>query len=498
MTTLIFTWRDWAATAGLVSIVPLGYTKDGPALVVPRPRVVHVTGAAAVDVTPYAGHVVELRWTPQGVAEPYVQTVIVPASGEAHALDLDRVDPGTLEPLPEGMPSAVDLVARAEALVARIESGEFTGADGVGVESITDEDGDGVAEVRLSDGTTSMLALPVGGDGADGVSIVDVTAADGVATVSLSDGTTRRIPLPPGEAGRTPVLTWEGTRLLVDGVPGPDLRGPAGPAPSVAWAGDRLTVGGQTGPSLTGPASTVPGPAPSIRIGAVTSGSTPSATITGTSPDLTLGLVLPKGDPGAKGETGAPGVVSSASAYVLVGPGRPDVPSTTAGTITGAEPVGAEYRSTDGAQVGAWVWRKRPNGWTCPDLDTLNRYITADAALLPAGGEAVIRRIGSRVSLVLSGIPRAYNSTIFNIPDGFRSATQLNIGGQAKMFGAGGVFQTVTYQGSGLGPRMHWGGTFIRYHGTATADSLADVHASWHSNQPPPASLPGVGDLYSY
>ena len=63
-----------------------------------------------------------------------------------------------------------------------------------------------------------------------------------------------------------------------------------------------------------------------VKIGTVTSGTTPSATITGTSPDLTLGLVLPKGDRGDKGETGAPGVVSSASSYVLVGPGRPDTP----------------------------------------------------------------------------------------------------------------------------------------------------------------------------
>ena len=57
-------------------------------------------------------------------------------------------------------------------------------------------------------------------------------------------------------------------------------------------------------------------------------------------------------------------MVSSASSYVIVGPGRPDVPSTTAGTITGSEPVGAEFRSQDGAQVGAFVWMKRPgNKW---------------------------------------------------------------------------------------------------------------------------------------
>ena len=50
--------------------------------------------------------------------------------GHGHA---PQADPATLEPLPEGMPSAVDLVARAADLVARIESGEFTGAAGRGV-----------------------------------------------------------------------------------------------------------------------------------------------------------------------------------------------------------------------------------------------------------------------------------------------------------------------------------------------------------------------------
>lgn len=140
-----------------------------------------------------------------------------------------------------------------------------------------------------------------------------------------------------GDDGHTPALSWQGTALAVDGVPGPDLRGPAGDD------GD-------------------PGPAPSLKIGTVTSGTTPAATIKGTSPDLTLDLVLAKGDPGTKGDPGAPGVVSSASAYVLVGPGRPDTPSTTGGVITGSEPVGAEYRSTDGGNVGAYVWMKRPGG----------------------------------------------------------------------------------------------------------------------------------------
>lgn len=70
-----------------------------------------------------------------------------------------------------------------------------------------------------------------------------------------------------------------------------------------------------------------------------------------------------KGDPGDKGDPGAPGAVPTSSDYLIVGPGRPDQPATTGGTITGNEPVGAEYRSTDGAGEGLFDWMKRPTGW---------------------------------------------------------------------------------------------------------------------------------------
>lgn len=150
-----------------------------------------------------------------------------------------------------------------------------------------------------------------------------------------------------GVEGRTPVLSWEGTTLVVDGVPGPDLRGLAGG----------------------------PGPAPSIKIGTVTSGTTPAATIKGTSPDLTLDLVLAKGGQGDKGDPGspgAPGAVANASSYILVGQGRPDVPSTTGGVIGSPDtaPVGAEYRSIDGANVGADRWIKRSSGWRVSVMDS--------------------------------------------------------------------------------------------------------------------------------
>ena len=175
-----------------------------------------------------------------------------------------------------------------------------------------------------------------------------------------------------GVDGETPDIEWQGTALSVNGEVGPDLRGPQG---TPGDPGKDSTVPGPPGERGA------PGPAPAIKIGTVSSGTTPSATITGTSPDLTLGLVLPKGDRGDRGETGPPGVVSSASSYVLVGPGRPDTPSTTGGVITGSEPVGAEFRSQDGAQVGAFVWMKRPGGaWAVTDGDTGWRDVTALAS----------------------------------------------------------------------------------------------------------------------
>lgn len=91
------------------------------------------------------------------------------------------------------------------------------------------------------------------------------------------------------------------------------------------------------------------------------------------------GPVGPKGDTGergpqgVKGDTGAPGApgaLANASAYIITGPGRPDQPATTEGIITGSEPVGSEYRSQDGADVGAWVWMKQSSGWRVSVMDS--------------------------------------------------------------------------------------------------------------------------------
>ena len=176
-------------------------------------------------------------------------------------------------------------------------------------------------------------------------------------------------PGPRGETGPT-------------GASGP--QGETGPAGPVGPQGPKGETGlrGPVGP--TGPQGET-GPATKLSIGTVTSGDKAAATLTGEPPSQTLNLTLPRGEQGLRGKQGVqgpPGAVPTTTDYFLVGPGRPDVPSTTAGVVTGKEPAGCEYRSTNGAGVGAWVWRKRPDGWAVTDGDTGWRL----ASTTPSGG----------------------------------------------------------------------------------------------------------------
>lgn len=78
-------------------------------------------------------------------------------------------------------------------------------------------------------------------------------------------------------------------------------------------------------------------------------------------------------------------IPDSNSLYIIKGKGRPDKPDTTDGKITGDEPVGTIYISTDGAGTGAWIWCKfaddeiKPftaKGWSVIAGDTGNVIIT--------------------------------------------------------------------------------------------------------------------------
>lgn len=110
---------------------------------------------------------------------------------------------------------------------------------------------------------------------------------------------------------------------------------------------------------------------------------------------------------GPAGAPGGPGAIATQSTYLIVGPGRPDAPSTTGGIITGKEPTGAEYRSTDGAGVGAWVWVKRGTGagiwaqWTVTYGDTGFRGLDIRTAWPEYYLDArlLMRRVGDTVTV---------------------------------------------------------------------------------------------------
>lgn len=277
----------------------------------------------------YVDGVAGEAWLKAGMWRAYVY----PSEGRSYTLHLGIPEAGDV--------TLADVVGEVvpEGIVTRGKQGD-PGRPGVSVVGGVDQ-GDGTVRFVLSDGTeTDPVVLPPGPAGRGIVSVSDpdaesrvtITYTDGSTstvqairgqdgrgiasisdpdaesrvTVTYTDGTTQQVQAIRGRDGRAPVIEWAGTALVVDGVAGPDLRG----AP--------------------GAASTVPGP------------------------------------------PGPPGAVPVASDYLVVGPGRPDAPTTTGLSVAqiAALPVGCEYRSTDGASVGAWVWRKRPTGWVVTDGDT--------------------------------------------------------------------------------------------------------------------------------
>lgn len=114
MTTLIFDWSDWDGPAsGHVVVTRRTWRRAPESLHVPWQVVVPVDGRATLDVAHVAGEAVSILWAPRRMASR-TDHVLIPDGGEHLAHLLDRVDPSTLEPLPEDLPSAFDLVARAE------------------------------------------------------------------------------------------------------------------------------------------------------------------------------------------------------------------------------------------------------------------------------------------------------------------------------------------------------------------------------------------------
>jgi hypothetical protein len=165
---------------------------------------------------------------------------------------------------------------------------------------------------------------------------------------------------------------------------------------------------GERGPSgSTGAA----GPANTLSIGTVASGSTASATITGTAPTQVLSLVIPAG---AKGDTGAAGSVGATGSTGPSGPANSlsigtVTSGTAAATITGTAPNQTLNLVLQKGDTGA----QGPAGPTGPAVnltdETPQPLGTASAGTaLSAARADHVHAVGSITYSSLSGIPSTF------------------------------------------------------------------------------------------
>lgn len=92
----------------------------------------------------------------------------------------------------------------------------------------------------------------------------------------------------------------------------------------------------------------------------------------------------------------------SSNSMIITGNGRPDKPETTSGKITGREPNGTFYSSTDGAGVGAYLWLKQNNKWVVTSADTGERRMIRDSVNIMQGFIS-LRRVNNTVECTFTG-----------------------------------------------------------------------------------------------
>lgn len=94
------------------------------------------------------------------------------------------------------------------------------------------------------------------------------------------------------------------------------------------------------------------------------------------------------------------GASQSSDSTIITGNGRPDKPNTTNGKITGNEPNGTFYNSTDGAGVGAYLWQKQNNKWIVISGDTGSRRMSTSVNIKEGG--IYLRRVNNTVECSFS------------------------------------------------------------------------------------------------
>lgn len=235
MTTLIFDWSDWDGPAsGHVVVTRRTWRRAPESLHVPWQVVLPVDGRATLDVAHVAGEVVSIRWAPRRMTSR-TDHVLIPDGGEHLAHLLDRVDPSTLEPLPEDLPSAVDLVARAEE-AARVATATTATVTESSQRAVNAAEQARDAATLSQESALSVMPMLSGS--------VTITPEDGTLAVDLG----RAVNVAAGLAGTTgavdvtfpPVTTPDG-RVDPDGL-GTLLRVDAG-AERLTWPGGTVVHG---------------------------------------------------------------------------------------------------------------------------------------------------------------------------------------------------------------------------------------------------------------
>lgn len=194
----------------------------------------------------------------------------------------------------------------------------------------------------------------------------------------------------------------------------------------------------------------------------------------------------------------------SSDSAIITGNGRPDKPDTTDGKITGREPNGTFYSSTNGAGVGAYLWQKQNGNWIVISGDTGNRIMRS--AINIKSGFVYLQRINNLVICSFTG--GAWSSISFygknnsnfkrkthakrfdllrtnGIPQGFRTPLAFML----PFYSDDGVQVGMVYVG-GTGNYNYIELRFNHDVPTEDLDLMRLPVITWATNEPFPETLP--------
>nr|DAI03367.1 MAG TPA: hypothetical protein [Caudoviricetes sp.] len=195
----------------------------------------------------------------------------------------------------------------------------------------------------------------------------------------------------------------------------------------------------------------------------------------------------------------------SSDSTIITGNGRPDKPETTGGKITGNEPNGTFYSSTNGAGVGAYLWQKQNNKWVVISADTGERRMSKTSVNIKEG-DIYLRRVNNMVECSFTngrwGTISFYGSNNpkftrknhakrmnilpdFRIPLGFRTNTPFML----PFYNDDGDYIAVLYVGN-RSDRSYIELRFKDNVPTADLDYMRLPVISWITDEPFPEVLP--------